>query len=413
MSGWFGPPVHRAMLPALALLAIAGCARATQPPGGPVPEAPPAVIAATPDTFAVIEPFDGPVRIEFERRISERPTTGSMRDAVLVSPRTGDVTVRHRGDRIEVHMEGGFRERTVYRITLLPVLQDLYRNRLDRPYELFFSTGPEFEPNLVAGMLTDRLTGEEFADVRVDAVPGEGGPVHSAVSDSTGVFAFRFLPAGEWRIVAYEDRNRNREPDFEEPRAETAVSFAPGDTVVVTEMALLAPDTTAAVVESARALDSLAVTVTFDDYLDAEEPLEGVVATLTREDGAAPTVAEILHAWEWDERVAAARAVAEPEADPDVPDPALPDPDLPAPDAPDSPDEAEPDAPPLPDRRIVLVLAEPLEPEASYVVTVENVRNLHGIPGGGGETEFEAPPAPEPEPDPDREPGLPGPPGAR
>ncbi len=382
---------------ALALVAVSGCARTTAPTGGEVPETPPAVVSVNPDTFAVVEPFDGPVQIEFERRISERPSTGSLRDAVLVSPRTGEVEVRHRRRGLEVRMEGGFQERTVYRITLLPTLQDLFRNRLDRPQDFFFSTGPDFEPNLVAGLLVDRLTGEPVPRARVDARPLPEGPVHSAVSDSLGVFAFRFLPAGRYRLVAYEDQNRNREPDFQEPQDSIQVEFAVGDTLVVTELALLQPDTTAAVLTTVRLVDSVTVEASFDDHLDPELPLTGVMARLEREDGAGIQVTEILHRWEW-EALEAERTPREPDPDPGE-DPADPV------DPPD-PETQEETGPPLPAQEIVLLLASPVEPGATYLLVVEGVRNLHGIPDGGGELELDVP-EPPPPPEPDAEPGDP------
>jgi hypothetical protein len=403
-----------AVLVALALVAGSGCARTTAPTGGEVPETPPAVISVSPDTFAVVEPFDGPVRIEFERRISERPTTGSLRDAVLVSPRTGEVEVRHRRRGLEVRMEGGFQERTVYRITLQPTLQDLFRNRLDRPQDFFFSTGPDFEPNLVAGLLVDRLTGQPVPRARVDARPHPEGAVHSAASDSLGVFAFRFLPAGRYLLVAYEDRNRNREPDFEEPQDSIQLEFALGDTLVVTELALLQPDTTAAVLMGVRLVDSVTVEASFDDHLDPELPLTGVTARLEREDGPGIQVTEILHRWEWEAREAE-RAPPEPDPEPGDPEPGEdpPDPEDPAaaPPLPGDPAEApeaqEDTGPPLPAQDIVLFLASPVEPGATYLLVVEGVRNLHGIPDGGGELEMEIP-EPPPPPEPDAAPGEPG-----
>ncbi len=394
--GGTGTAPLRAALLAAVLVAMAGCARTTAPTGGEVPETPPRIVSVSPDTFAIVEPFDGPIRIEFERRLSERPSTGTLRDAVVVSPRTGEVDVRLRRWGVEIRMDGGFRERTVYRITLQPTLQDLFRNRLDRPRDFFFSTGPDFEPNLVAGLLVDRLTGQPVPRARVDARPLPDGAPHSTLADSLGVFAFRFLPAGRYQIVAYEDRNRNREPDFQEPQDSLQVEFAVGDTVVVTEMALLQPDTTAAILTQARVLDSLAVEVTFDDHLDPELPVDGVRARLEREDGPGIQVAEILHLWEWEEREAAREAAEE------VPDPDDPEPDLPAPPVDPGPEAVapEPDAL-LPAQELVLVLAGPLEPEASYTVVVEGVVNLHGIPGGGGEVILAVPAPPEPDPDPE------------
>lgn len=440
-AGAGGRPAVALALPLVLTLgmSLGGCARPIGPTGGDVPELPPRVVATSPEDFALVEPFDGPVRIEFERTLSERTTEGSLRDAVVVSPLTGEVTVSQRGRRLEIQMEGGFRSAAVYRITVLPRFQDRFRNTLDRPVELFFSTGPDFEETLVAGLLSDRLSGDEVAGARVDAVPLTEGPTYSAVSDSTGVFAFRYLPSGDYRITAWEDVNRNRETDFIEPQAETRVSVTPADTLVITTLELLQPDTTAAVLGVARVLDSLAVELTFDDPLDPEGSTEGVRAVLAHPEDAEdedrarelPEVLEVLHPHQWEARqaaleqaaaeavamAAAAADAAARAADPDAPDPVDPDPD--DPDDPDDPGEAaddpEAEEPVRPGTRLVLILDGPLPPDTRIVVRVEGVVNLAGIPDGGGEVAFTTPPTPEPaEADPPDPPGVdlpPAPPG--
>ena len=406
------PGAGAAVVALAVLLALGGCARAGTPAGGDVPETPLRIVEAEPEAFAQIRPFDGPVRIHFHRRVSERPTTGTLRDAVVVSPRTGTVEVRHRRRGLEIRMDGGFREETIYRVTLLPVIQDLFRNQIDGPFELFFSTGPEFEPNVLGGLVTDRLSGEDVAGARVDVRTLPEGVVHSTVADSTGIFTFPWLPAGEYRVVAYQDANRNRLPDFPEPQDSLEVTLARGDTVIVTELALLPRDTTAAVLQSTTVEDSVTVRVTFDDFLDPEESLDPVTARLSREEEDAPEVVEILHLHEWEARMEAERMERErrerEEADPEVPE--EPRPEVPEEPFPEEEPEPQDPGPPLPARDLVLILSEPLEPGATYQVEIAGVRNINGIPDGGGEVTVEVPEPPEepPEEVPPEEP----PPGA-
>lgn len=386
-----------------------GCARAGSPEGGPIPETPLGVVATSPDTFAVVDPFDDPVAFQFDRRPSERPTDGQLRDAVVVSPRTGEVSVRHRRHGLEVRMDGGFQDRTVYRITLLPTIQDLWQNRLGEPYDLFFSTGPDFEPNILGGLVTDRLTLEEAAEVRVDAESLTGGPTHSTVTDSTGIFTFPYLPADRYMVRAYEDQNRNREADFAEPQDSLEVEISLGDTLIVTELALLLPDTTPAILESVEAPDSTTLRLTFDDPLDPEMSLEGIRVSLTLGEGNAPGVRELLHLHEWEQREAerAEREAAEREAEEEEDEPEDPEPPpVEDPEPPPPAPEPEADGPLLPGFELVALLDGPLEPEATYRVQVEGVRNLNGVPGGGGEIDVEGPLPPEdPAEDEEEEPG--------
>lgn len=359
-----GAAWSRRLTTAFLAFALSACARTGAPVGGPVPETPLRVLETTPPHLGRIDPFEGPVEFRFERTLSERPTEGSPSDAVIVSPQTGLLTVRVSGDRIEISMEGGFRDATVYRVTLLPRFRDRYQNGMAGPLDVVFSTGPELEPTLLAGMTQDRLTLRALGGARVDAVPLDGGSRRSTVSDETGVFTFPYMPSGRYALVAYEDRNRSGEADFAERQASVDVGVNVGDTIVVTDLPLLLPDTIAAELERASVLDSITLGTTFDDYLDAEGDLGTVAARLIREGSAAPEVVSILFRWEWDERRAAA-----------------------APDA-----QATPAAAPvLPTRELVLGLSRPLIAGAQYRIEIEGVINLNDVPDGGGQAEFEGP----------------------
>jgi len=385
-------PPNTPLLLILGALALSGCARATAPTGGPVPDTPLRLIGSSPEPFQVVEPFDGPVRIQFDRRVSERPSTGSLQDVVLVSPQTGAVQVRLRRTGLEVRMEGGFQERTVYRITVLPALQDLFRNRLQRPEDLFFSTGPDFEPNLVAGLLVDRITGRPLPRMRVEARPASGGPSHVAASDSLGIFAFRFLPAGRYRILAHEDANRNREADFTESQAEMDIEFAVADTLVLTELALLRPDTTAAVLTRVEVVDSLTLQVTFDDYLDPARPQAEVRGRVVAPTGIEIPVARFVFPWVWeDERRQAQQAARRGEVEEEEETPS-------APVSTPSPPDSEPEPTRRPFQSLYLLLESPLVPGDSARVQIEGLENLNGIPGGGGELGFTLPEPPPPPP---------------
>ncbi len=397
-NGASRPPVAIVLL--VSLWALGGCARAVAPEGGPVPVTPLRVVASSPDTFATVAPFSGSVDIEFERRASERPARGSLADAVIVSPRTGEVSVELTRSGLRVSMEGGFQASAIYRITVLPVLQDLFRNPMAAPFDLFFSTGPEFEPNVLAGLVTDRLTRGAAPGVRVDAQPYQGGPHQSTIADSTGIFTFPYLPQGRYNLVAYEDQNRNRSPDFMEPQDSLQVDLFPLDTLLIMDLALLLPDSTPARLENVEVLDSVTLRLEFDDPFEPNLLLDQLRVFLTREDGNSPEVIEIHHEHEWAALVAfraeveareAARVSA---AEPDSLPPTDPRPPVSA-DAPDEePPEEEP-PPPLPSRGFVIVLSRPLLPEVTYQVTVEGLVNLNGLPGGGGTRDVEGPPRAE------------------
>ena len=415
-----------------------GCAREASPPGGPPDRLPPIVIASEPDTFSTVEPFRSPVTFRFSERISERPSAGTLDQAVVVSPTSGEVRVSHGREGLAVRVLGGFEAGHVYRLTVLPVIQDMFGNPLQAPYELFFSTGPEFTSNVVAGSVVDRLTGEPLPDVRVDAAVAGSDVVHTSVTDSTGIFAMRYLPAGEFVVSAYLDRNRNGAPDYSEPQGTRPASVAGNaeapDTTIVLDVALLPNDTTAAQVVRVTVDDSTSLNIAFDDYLDPELPLDDVRVTVTTEGAEGPRPLAVLHEHEAQayqqalaDSIARERAVqdsiaqaaaqdsvaqaaaqdsvagapADSTAQPEPtagPEPEIePEPEAEPPSAsagPDATGDEEP-ARPSAQQSIVVVFDAALTPEVLYELEVAEVTNINGVGGGGGTAGFTRP-APEP-----------------
>jgi hypothetical protein len=188
----------------------------------------------------------------------------------------------------------------------------------------------------------------------------EGEYPYTAVTDSTGFFTFPHIPEGRYTLVAFEDQNRNRRPDFSERQESIALAINDGDTLIVNDLALLAPDTTAAVLESVALQDSTGLLLTFDDHIDPAASLDEVEATLTREGANAPEITEILHPAVWRAQNAS--------------------------------DDAPLAGPPLPSQEILLILSRPLLEGVTYRLEVSGVPNIRGVPGGGGEAEVEGRP---------------------
>ena len=79
----------------IGLFSICSCANQGAPSGGPQDLTGPQVVETFPDTFAVVEAFDDEIRIGFDERISESGVQGPLDDAVIISPESGEVRVRH------------------------------------------------------------------------------------------------------------------------------------------------------------------------------------------------------------------------------------------------------------------------------------------------------------------------------
>lgn len=389
-----------AILSALVLAGLAACANPGNPPGGPRDRLPPQVVETVPDTFAIVEPFSGPIRITFNERISERVAGGSLDRAVQVSPRTGVVRVKHRRDGLEVSVAGGFEAGLVYRVTVLPVVNDMFGNAMSEAFEFVFSTGPPPLPNVLAGVVVDRITGRSMAGISVVVMPAgeEDGVQHVAQTDTAGIYALRYLPEGTYRVQAFQDMNRNDEADRQEPRAETVRTVTNIDTIFV-HLSILAPDTTAAIVASTEVVDSATILVVFDDYLDPDSSLAAVNVSLAREDDAAPRADSVLHWHEYQERMDSLRTRAA--GDSDMPATRRQAPARARPRSGGSIGRTSagmtPLGEPLPGREVYVLLADTLTYDVPYVVTVSGVTNIAGTAGGGGEDtlSYTRPPPPD------------------
>ncbi len=373
------------------LLSGGACARPESPPGGPEDRLPPIVVETSPDTFALVEAGLREFRFRFSERISERPTSGTLNDAVVVSPSAGNVRVRHSRDGISVEVQEGLLPGRVYRITVLPVIGDMFGNRLRDPFDLVISTGEEFVSNVVAGIVEDRVTGSAREGIRVEALfSGESDTVtHWNLSDPRGIFSLRYVPTGPFQVRAWQDRNRDGEMTPGEPRApyEPGELPNPPDTSF-TVLSLIEPDTTQAQLARVVVEDSVTLQFEFDDYLDPALPGVVIQASLSweSEEGDTVTVSlRVFHEHEyriWESERADSTAAAEAAAQEQIE--ALPE------DAADDLEVVDNRGPVglsgllLPAQTLKGVLEDGLEVGVPYQAAVQGVVNIAGVSGGGG-----------------------------
>lgn len=364
----------------LAVATFTNCARPGAPIGGPIDNVGPQVVGNTPNAFAVLEDFQGPIEVFFDERISETASSGSLQDAVRISPMLGEITVNHRSRSLEIEMLGGFTQDVVYRITILPIVRDLFQNPMPYPFEFLFSTGPEMIANVAAGTVTDGITLRPSFGATVIAstdtlgsnLESGDGLKHIAVSDSSGVYAFRYLPTGTYSITAFMDENRSNSPESTEPIANTHLVVQANDTVF-TDMKVLRPDSTPPVLNAVGIVDSLTLLVEFDDYLDPEQfPVEDVIATLSKGASGTIEIKEILDEYEFDAR----RELISDAVGDSMPTVGL--------DSMISTVEPIDRGASVPSRNVYLLLAEPIKPGTAYEVTISGLVNVNGIGPSGG-----------------------------
>lgn len=379
---------------ALVALSLAGCAQARQPTGGEPITTPPRVVEVSPAPHSVLTEPNRPVVIRFDARLSERlEGVRTFEEAVLVSPQTGATRVRRRRRHLEISVAGGWQPGLIYHVLVLPVIRDLFDNVRREPVELVFSTGPEIPATAVAGLVDDRLAGRAMAEARIEATHHDAGHTYVTVTDSMGFFALRHIPPGEYQLHGWLDRNGNQRRDFPEPQDSARLAVSEQDTVVL-ELALLPSDTTAARLASVSMIDSTKLELTFDDYFEPG-PVEGTARVHRLEDSTFVAEGALFHASRLDSLRTAEREAEEAAADTVAA--VVTDPTEAAAKRPDPSERRGSQAQErraLPARELILVLPRPLEYDSRYLVVVEGVTNIHGLPDGGGTSPFRTPAPP-------------------
>lgn len=363
---------------------VLACAQYGAPPGGERDRLAPQVIETAPAPYSVVPELRGPVVIRFDERLSEEGAD----EAILVSPRTGDVNIERDGSTLRISIDGGWRQGQIYRIVILPVLQDLFGNRRAEPGELVFSTGPDIPNTALAGIVTDRITGQPPERALVHAVRRVDSTVYLTPSSPDGFYALLNLPTGTYDLTGFVDANQNLELDETEPRAPTQAVTLLIDTLTI-DLAVLRPDTTPARLQSA-AQDGIAVRVQFDDHVDSTGIASATARLYSLPDTLAlNTVLELLTPSQHAARMPRDAAPA-PEPGDTLAAPA--DTLLPRGDT----MPQQPDPPALPTRDIVVVPADTLAP-GDYLIEVQGVVNINGVAGGGGRAPFTLTPLPPPD----------------
>lgn len=303
MTATRGQAVHPPVtLPLCLLLA---CANVQPPPGGPPDAAAPELVAAVPESLAVLPGFDDDVEFRFSEVISEgsQPSqglgTGDLERMVILSPTNRVPEVRWRRRRITVRPAEGWQPDRVYRVELLPGVTDVRRNRANVRRVVTFTTGAPIPTDSLSGTVIDWKTGRPSAAALVEAVLLPDSLVYRAVADSSGGFRLGPVPRGDYLVYGVLDGNKNLRRDAREAFDSTRVR---ADSGRAAELYAFVHDTLPPRIQSATPTDSVTATVTFAAPLDPARRLDSSAVTLRKLPDSTAVVVRRLRVPEADRR---------------------------------------------------------------------------------------------------------------
>ncbi len=216
------------------LLFVQNCAEVAAPPGGEADRLAPTILETT--------PVNGSINVAPGREITFKFSEGIIRPAstksVFISPRQRiPPKIKWKTDRLIVTLASDFDSNQTYVITLSAEITDWRRNKMDSTVSITFSTGEIIDSGSVGGFIT--LAGKpkggilaglyelltDTTEIKYDSVY----PAYITQSASDGSFKFKFLPDKIFRLVAFEDFNRNEKYNpVDEP-------FAVADRIIRTD----------------------------------------------------------------------------------------------------------------------------------------------------------------------------------
>ena len=369
---------------ACAFTAVAACASAGAPPGGPERHTPPEIVSVSVDSGQTNVKIKS-VEFKFDEVVSDRPAGAStgLDQIFLISPRNGAAVVSWHRTRVDVRPRKGFQPNTAYRITMLPGLIDLRNNARKDTRTVLFSTGPTFPPYSIIGVVFDWPAERPAIGAYVEAFSHpDTNIVYVTASDSLGQFDVGPLPAGQYTVRALIDQNSNRTLDRNEKWDTTTVVITTVTQHV--ELDAIERDSTPPVLDNVSVVDSVTLRASFDKAIDPRLPLQPAMFTIQRPDSSKLEIRSVQWAAAFDraaqariadslKRADTTRARADtthPRAAPPVPTPGSPRPAPPPP---------KPKAPP-PEHAVIVTLS-PLTPLVignRYSISARGFINLVG-----------------------------------
>jgi hypothetical protein len=257
-------------LTTLAALALAGCASAAPPPGGPVDKAPPKILSFTPDSGA-LNVRDKKIVFEFDDVISDRSARGGLDTYFIISPRDGATRVAWHRRTIEIRPTRGFRPNTAYQITKLPGLSDVRGNVDTTRMSFIFSTGPRMPTFSIVGQVFEWATERPAVGAIVEAIARPDSVVYITSTDTAGRYDVGPFGPGTYTVLAFIDVNHNFAIDRNEKWDSTQVRFTANRPYV--ELDVIERDTIPPRISSVAQRDSATIVVTFDHPLDPAMPI--------------------------------------------------------------------------------------------------------------------------------------------
>lgn len=193
------------------------CAQVGVPSGGEVDTSAPEILNITPELGAVNVSSEkgGMIEVEFNEFVNVRQLSAQL----LVSPPLSrPVKWLMKGKVVQFVWEEKLQENTTYVFQFGDAIVDVHESNPASSFIHAFSTGPILDTLRLSGTVEDVFTDEKQKSKRVflydalqnvDSILRGAQPLFVTTTDDKGEFTVNYLPAGEYRVLALDDVDRN------------------------------------------------------------------------------------------------------------------------------------------------------------------------------------------------------------
>ena len=229
----------------VSVLLLIGCAKQGYPSGGPKDTQPPTALVCTPQNES--HDFDAK---EFTIQFDEYVVLKNADNNVIISPPMQpkpEFSVK--GKSVHVKLKDTLRADVTYLFQFKEAIADFTEGNLLPSFEYVFSTGGKMDTMMIAGNVRDARRDKPWKETvtvlayRMDGVQGaedsNARPSYMTRCDKEGNFAFHYMAAGSYRLVAMEDKNRDLTVGNDEPVAWIDKPVASADTIDSTQISMM------------------------------------------------------------------------------------------------------------------------------------------------------------------------------
>ena len=187
------------------------CAQPISPTGGKRDTVAPNLISSIPNNKQTN--YKGrTVELAFDEYI----VTENLQQKLLITPDAGEYDVKARPNGLRITFKKSLDSAKTYSLSFGDAVKDFSEKNPAKNLRVVFSTGPVIDSALVSGQVKDHLTDKPLLDVLVGLYPNTDTlniekmkPVYFTRSDSSGRFSIENIQTNQYRLFAFDDKNRS------------------------------------------------------------------------------------------------------------------------------------------------------------------------------------------------------------